>query len=270
MTSNPSSSGITPVFFGRDSGLYGCFQLSENAPDSPALLICQSVGHEYERCHRAMRQLSLQAAKKGYSSMRFDYYASGDSKGESEELSLAGMRLDIEQAIDYWRDRTSSEHITLAGIRLGATLAAQVAANHDCIDSLVLYAPVLDGRLLLQDWQRDRQTFMGKHSNLTRKLDERDMLGFPLSDKLVSELEQNFTCNTPGNTLRRVLILVDASETESVLLRQWVDVLAAAGAAVAVESIEDIAIWRREPMESIVPVRAIRRILGWAAEAARD
>lgn len=255
-----------PIFFGQKSSLYGCNHLTADFRHAPALVICQPTGHEYERCHRAMRQLAVQAARKGVSALRFDYYATGDSAGDSEELSLSRMRLDIEQAVQYWREKTGAASIILVGIRLGATLAAQLASNCLEIDSLVLYAPVLDGETLLADWQRDRQAFVGRHSNLPRKIDAGDMLGFPVTDELVKELKQQFIPAEPGPSLKRVLILVGESEVESKLLKQWINGFSRRGTSVSVESVEDIAIWRREPMEAIVPIKAIRRILGWIAE----
>lgn len=267
MSTNPCSEALMPAYFGPESGLYGCGHLAADARRGPALVICQPTGHEYERCHRAMRQLAVQAARRGMSALRFDYHATGDSAGDSEELCLARMRRDIEQAIDYWRDRTGAAAVTLVGIRLGATLAAQLAGSGNAIDALVLYAPVLDGRQLLADWEREQQAFIDKHSVLPRAPAAGDLLGFPLTDALRRELEREFRPEARPTPVRRVLLLADESELDSPLLSEWGESFARDGAAVRIEAVADAAIWRREPMEAIVPIRTIRQILGWLAEA---
>ncbi len=101
MTSSPTSETIVPAYFGQDSSLYGCCHQSAEGVQAPALVICQPTGHEYERCHRAMRQLAVQSVRKGVSALRFDYRGTGDSAGDCEELTLSQMRQDICQAIRF-------------------------------------------------------------------------------------------------------------------------------------------------------------------------
>ena len=257
---------IVPIYFGQDSSLYGCYHLTADFDHSPAVLICQPTGHEYERCHRAMRQLAVQSAKQGLSAMRFDYLATGDSAGACEELSLSQMRLDIQQAITSCCEKTGVDNLTLVGLRLGATLAAQVAGTSAEIDSLVLYAPVFDGEQLLADWQNDQLTFYAKHSHLTQQAEPDEFLGFAVTEKFQQELRQPFSPEVPETSLKRVLILVDEAELDTVLLNQWVDMYKHQGITVTVEAVENVAIWRREPMEAIVPIKSIRRIVKWITE----
>ena len=268
MTMSPSliNETIVPVYFGPDSGLYGCYNLAADYRQAPAVLICQPTGHEYERCHRAMRQLAVQAAKNGFSAMRFDYYASGDSAGNCEELSLSGIRLDIQQAIRHCCDKTGVDQLTAVGVRLGATLAAQLASTCPEIDSLVLYAPVFDGEKLLAEWQGDQHAFYARHSHKLQQPGPGEVLGFSVTEKFQKELRQKLTPGAPGPALKRVLTLIDEAESDSVLINGWVKMLKHQGIEVTVEIVENIAIWRREPMEAIVPVKTIRRIVKWIKE----
>lgn len=263
---NMPNEKIVPVYFGQDSALYGCYHLPVESHNSSAVLICQPIGHEYERCHRAMRQLAVQSVRKGLAAMRFDYFGTGDSAGNSDEISLSQMRHDIQQAIEACSSRTRAKHLTLIGLRLGATMAAQVACCQDEIDSLVLYAPVFDGETLLHEWQHEQLTFDGKHSHKSRQAGAEEILGFPVPEIFSKELANKFLPTVSSSSLKRVLILLNEDEMQSAALSEWQEMFESHGVVVNVEAIENIAIWKREPMEAIVPIKAIRRIVQWVIE----
>ena len=254
---------FVPAFFGENASLYGCYHNTEESHAASAVLICQPIGHEYERCHRAMRQLAVQAARKGIAAMRFDYYGTGDSAGYAEETTLDRMRQDIEQAIDVCKQLTGTKNLTLVGLRLGATLAAQVASRRDDIESLVLYAPVFDGESLLAEWQQLQQVFDSKHSHTSQKSDSGEILGFPVTETFQKELANEFSLAITNSYLKRVLILVDEAETASAILKNWVNMLKSHGVIVTVETPENLPIWRREAIESVVPIKTVRRIVKW-------
>ena len=266
MSSSSPNEIIAPVYFGQDSSLYGCYHLTADYYRSPAVLICQPTGHEYERSHRAMRQLAVQSAKKGMSAMRFDYYSTGDSAGNCEALSCSRMRQDIQQAIRHCCEKTGLERLTVVGLRLGATLAAQLAGSCAEIDSLVLYAPVFDGEAMLNEWQRDQRDYFAGHSHMSQPTGLDEVLGFPVTEKFRQELAQKFSPEAPTASLKRVLTLVDEAESDSALLNQWMEMFQHQAIEVSVEAVENIAIWRRDPMEAIVPVKTIRRIVKWITE----
>lgn len=257
---------IIPVFFGENSALYGCYHNTDESHDASAVLICQPIGHEYERSHRAMRQLAVQLAKKGAATMRFDYFGAGDSAGSSEETTLDRMREDIREAIVECEKRSRAEHLTLIGLRLGATLAAQAAGSHDNIEALVLYAPVLDGELLFDEWQNAQRAFNNKHSHTSMQNNKGEILGFPVTERFRNDLAKQFTLELSNPLLKRVLILVDEADIGSRPLNNWVGNFESGGAKVTVESVENIAIWRREPNEAVVPIKTIRRIVKWISE----
>jgi pimeloyl-ACP methyl ester carboxylesterase len=213
-----------------------------------------------------MRQLAVQSARKGISAMRFDYYATGDSAGHCEALSLSRMRQDIHQAIKHCCEKTGVEKLTVVGVRLGATLAAQLAKSCSEIDALVLYAPVLDGEMLLAEWQRDQRAFYAGFSHQLRQPGSGEVLGFPVTENFKNELSQKFTPKVPGPALKRMLILIDAADSDSALLNGWVEMFKHRGVEVTVEIVEDNAIWQREAMEAVVPVKTIRRIVKWITE----
>jgi hypothetical protein len=64
-----------------------------------------------------------------------------------------------------------------------------------------------------------------------------------------------------------VLTLVDEGQLDSAPLNQWMELFKQRGIEVTLEAVEDIAIWQREPMDAIVPVKSLRRILSWILAA---
>lgn len=136
----------TPLFFGAgDRRLLGIYSPAA-AGGKQAVLLCHPWGQEYLRAHRAMNLLTKQLTAAGSHVMSFDYYGTGDSGGDMVDASIAGWEADIATAIEELRDTTGVNKVGLVGLRLGATLAARVAARQrKLVDALVLWDPVVSG-----------------------------------------------------------------------------------------------------------------------------
>ena len=254
---------ILPYFFGEERSLYACHHFPFTDSAHEAVLICSATGHEYERCHRATRQLAVQLARAGYATMRFDYSGTGDSAGEYAQASLAQWQRDVAAAADECRRRTGREQLCMVGVRLGAALAAQVAAGRNDASHLVLYAPVMDGAALLAEWRREQSDFDRKYSRATEEAPN-EVLGFPLTEAFCAELGRELAPRAPGPALRRVLILAEFPGESAI--QQAATVLASRGANVTVEQVNGPAVWRRDPSEGIVPFKVLRHIADWMKE----
>ena len=252
---------ISPGFFGNSPyRLYACHHYAATSSVSDeAVLICHATGHEYERTHRAMRQLAVQFARTGYHTMRFDYFGTGDSEGECDQVSLVQWRKDITDAIDEIRRVSDCERVCVVGLRLGATLAAQVASDSAHVENLVLYAPVTDGRLLITEWMGEQAKHAARHS-LPRSRAVEEILGFPLTASFRAELD-GLVLPEPDPAVHRVLVLEQRAAKHAV--QRLAGTLASRGARVTVETIDDPVIWQREPLEAIVPFKLLRRIVSW-------
>lgn len=255
-------------FFFRDCPvqLYACHHrpAAAAAGFAPAV-ICNAVGHEYERCHKATRQLAVQIARAGADALRFDYLGTGDSAGGGEIASLARWHADIHDAIDEIRFRTGKHRVSLMGLRVGAALAAQLAARRDDVENLVLYAPPVDADSLIQEWYEAQATHDRVQSSATTATATTEILGYPLTDAFRSELQTGLDLPAPSAGVRRVLLCTeqDVDAWQGVTQR-----LGHNGASVTVETEDVPAIWRREPMEALVPFKLIRRILAWLKDGA--
>jgi uncharacterized protein len=139
---------MTPFYFGdRRRRLFGIFEpAGVTSVGKRAAVLCYPWGAEYVHAHRAMRQLAVRLSAAGIDTLRFDYFGTGDSAGEMVDADLGTWEADIELAIDELRDIVGSARLTLIGLRLGATLAARVAAlRPGDVDTLVLWDPILSG-----------------------------------------------------------------------------------------------------------------------------
>ena len=108
---------------------------------------------------------------------------------------------------------------------------------------------------------------MGEQVDLTmHDFEANEVLGFTVPEKFQLELRRIFGPDAPGRALKRVLILTDETDSNSELVNRWVEMFNHQAIEVTFEIVENIAIWRREPMEAIVPVKTIRRIVKWIGE----
>lgn len=107
------------------------------------VLVCTSDGHEYQRVHRNLQQLSLQLAAAGFDVLRFDYSGCGNSSGENSEGRVDTWISEIGEAANVFRQRANLESLSVLGVRLGATLA--INANVPGVSKLILWDPVIQG-----------------------------------------------------------------------------------------------------------------------------
>jgi pimeloyl-ACP methyl ester carboxylesterase len=145
---------VTPLYFGSsDRRLFGLYESARSpSRNVRAVLFCHAWGTEYVNSYRAVRFAASRLVAAGFCALRFDYYGSGDSEGDSSEAELSGLEADIETAMDELRELSQARLIALFGIRLGATLAARVAARAPrAISRLVLWDPIVVGATYVEE-----------------------------------------------------------------------------------------------------------------------
>ncbi|MFB2351088.1 hypothetical protein, partial [Priestia megaterium] len=84
--------------------------------------------------------------------------------GEAEEADLAGWRDDIEMAIEELKGMSGAPRVSLVGMRLGASLAAEVAAQRMDVDRLALWDPIVSGRDYLRELEADHAEWVGERT----------------------------------------------------------------------------------------------------------
>jgi pimeloyl-ACP methyl ester carboxylesterase len=187
---------MTPFFFGtgqrRLFGIYNPARASGGGAVRAAVL-CAPWGPEYLHSHRSLRQLAARLSLAGFHTLRFDYFGTGDSAGEVIEGDLPGWEQDIETAIEELKDSTGAKRVVLAGLRLGATLSASVAAaRRQDVEALVLWDPIVSGEIYLQSLLSSKRKPPLTKGAIPRPVEiggGYDILGFPLSARMAQEVK---------------------------------------------------------------------------------
>jgi uncharacterized protein len=139
---------MLPFFFGSNQRrLFGVYEpAASRGAAARAALLCPSWGTEYANAYRTMRLLAKRLCGSGFDTLRFDYFGSGDSGGETVEADLDGWKCDIETALRELNEMSGTSSVALVGMKLGATLAAEVASKLCSLtDPIVLWDPVISG-----------------------------------------------------------------------------------------------------------------------------
>lgn len=141
---------MTAFHFGsRQRRLFGYYEPAPaNFSKVRAVLLCHPMGNEQVFAYRSMRQLAARLVRAGFHVLRFDYFGTGDSYGDTGEGDLASWCGDIETAIEELKEITGAAKVDLAGLRLGANLSARVTAHRPKeISKLILWEPLAANEL---------------------------------------------------------------------------------------------------------------------------
>jgi len=134
--------------------LHGVLHLPAE-PAGRALVFCHPFAEEKKCAHRTMVETARACAGAGWAVLRFDLRGCGDSPGEFGQFDLDDWRADVAAALDRARREAGVEAVGLLGLRLGATLAAEVAEQRSDTACLVLWEPIVDGeRYITQNLRR--------------------------------------------------------------------------------------------------------------------
>lgn len=135
-----------------DSGgvsLHGILHLPAE-PSGRALVFVHPFAEEKKCAHRSMVDAARACAAAGWAVLRFDLRGCGDSPGRFVMADLDDWRADIVAALGTAARESGAARVGLLGLRLGATLAAQVAEGRPDVACLALWEPILDGARYLQ------------------------------------------------------------------------------------------------------------------------
>lgn len=250
---------IQPLFIGANNhALYCCHHeaLGEIRKKTP-IIICPPLGHEYERCHRAIKQLASALCKIGFDVLRFDYFGTGDSAGDYEQADFDVWKKDAHKAITFLKNRTGADKVAILGLRLGATIAHQVACERNDIAASVLWSPCLVGKDVLVDWdelQKSHQQTLGYDSSNNQIT---EVLGFGLSEVLRSQLEaMTITHQDLINDLSYPSCIIDET------VDSW-QKYTSTPHNIQVNSSTGSKIWMQEAMQARVPMHVVQTMVSW-------
>ncbi len=235
------------------------------------MVLCNPWGQEFVRAHRSISQLALRLARRGFPVLRFDYYGTGDSCGEDADGTLSQWQADLRAAIQEIKRRSRVERVFLAGLRLGASLAALVASGRDDVKGLVLWEPAVQGSEYLQDlaiWHEEKQFYFLNKAETTANREE--LLGFGLHETLLADLAGLDLLAIKRKPAGEILIIESAAthteaQSSAVRLREHLQVL---GATVDYSLIDSFKMWAEDPDKGLVPQQILQTAVTWLVEEA--
>jgi dienelactone hydrolase len=191
-----------PIRFSRENGtLFGWYHPPKaEASRGVGIVLCNTVGKEsIGVAPRTLLLLAERLANAGFAVLRFDFYGTGDSSGDSTGVDGNSDRFtawldNIDLAIEELRSQSGVKKVGLMGLRLGATLAMVAAARRDDIDSLVIWHPYYTGKSYVTETLRFHKAFEsladGYFKHRPDEIHGREALGFFLSHATIAQLEK--------------------------------------------------------------------------------
>lgn len=212
MSSGPAESplGARPIaapsrafFFASGAArLFGVWRAPVQGLPARIWVFCAPFAEEEKSARRTLAELGAALGERGDASLLFSYTGTGDSEGHFSSASLDAWRSDIRAACAEARRLAPGAQLGLVGLRLGAALAVQVAAEAGA-KRLVLLEPVLQGRTLLAALNQKKRlrAMMTKseggminvgtsNESLANAGNEDDFDGWPLTRDFRTELDK--------------------------------------------------------------------------------
>lgn len=141
------TSRMEPVAF---AGCFGWYHApARRTYGNTAVLLCPGLGADGATGHRSFRLLAEELSAIGYPTLRFDYLGTGDSCDADGAEPWAMWKSSISSALSRLATLSGTQRFVLIGLRIGATLAAEVAGCRSDVAGLVMLAPILRGKSYL-------------------------------------------------------------------------------------------------------------------------
>ncbi|MCK7578214.1 MAG: hydrolase 2, exosortase A system-associated [Chromatiales bacterium] len=149
---------ITPFFLTREPGPLFCIQFSPTRGSLRGRILYL---HPFaEEMHKSRRMAALQArrmATEGYAVLLLDLTGCGDSWGDFGDARWSGWIQDAARALLWLGETHRDAPLLLWGLRLGATLAIDLAAvGVTAVDGVILWQPVTHGERFLNQFLRTK------------------------------------------------------------------------------------------------------------------
>lgn len=266
------SGALEPGYFGdSEQPLAGCHHFPQtDLHRSCAIVLCNPMGDEYIRVHRAYTRLASQLSSRGFHVLRFDFHASGNSSGDCAEARIDHWQTDISSAIEEVCDRSGASTVCLIGLRLGGTLALMSGAQAPGVEGMVLWDPVVSGAAYADELISEHQQFMASFPAADSIPTDGHIaqLWFPLTPSLVADLNDIDLLQTPAIPERKVLLIETQNETNAEKLQQH---LVNVGARLESHHLPEPRAWIKSPADEfdglqLISNKTLQCICDWVSE----
>ncbi len=223
------------------------------------IVVCGPSGHEKIHSYRSLRYLAQELARIGLSVLRLDYHGTGDSAGLDEDPERVATWLEnIKDAVQWLRRELGCRSISLIGLRMGATLAARVAADSP-VENLILWAPVVSGRLFVRELRAISLTAAAEPPRVSDPPEDLEAAGFFLTKQTIDDL-QTLDLLTLRPQCQRVLIVARDDLQPDRRLAAHLEAQSISVETIVQPGYSDM---MADPHYTKIPQRAISAILSW-------
>ena len=198
---------VKPAFFSNHHAqqLYGIHYqppaIKSQASRQHAVLMCHPLGHEYPRSYRNLQQLAIQLAQSGYDVFRFDYFGTGNSEGDSADVSAEQCAHDIQAASHYFLEQSKCEKLSIIAVRLGVPFATQAAIQQ--LENLIAWDPVMHGSDyidMLESFHDRELGALSSFSQIRQRSDVEQLFGHAYTSKKRNSLNAvTLSATLPAN-----------------------------------------------------------------------
>jgi len=247
---------------GKSGKLAAVFSPAQGRSKRTGVLICNPLGHEYIRFHKALAVLAKELSQSGFNTFRFDYYGSGDSYGEDLELNMETSNNDLRLVIEEMLDGCEIDNICLIGVRYG-TIPCFNTLDHPDVKSAVLWNPVLSGEGYLGELEHNHKEFISGSFAVCKNDYGFESLGFLYSPELVKGLKEFSMVSSEAVPLEKLLIIADDEFLQMNALERY-SCFSKTGITLLTNSVPKF--WHKQKGEtdkSIVPFPEIKQIKKW-------
>jgi pimeloyl-ACP methyl ester carboxylesterase len=257
-----------PLFFGEGRRrLFGVYdpaigKAAASAGGARAIVFCGPWGPDYYVAHGALRRLATNLALAGHHVLRFDYFGVGDSGGESNDSDFEGWCSDVAMAVDELKSMTRIARVCLVGLRLGATLAATVAADRRDINALVLWDPIVRGHEYLEELSREHTAWLNERTRYVSfpDTDVQNRTGDPLPGKLERQIAAIDLPRLAPSLQQKTLLVITEKLRSHEAFAATTD-----SRRMTIEHVADRLPWRFDTLEfgGPLPKVALTKIMEW-------
>ena len=182
---------MKPMFLGNAARrLFGVYHPAPRG-GRHAVVLCYPGVQDLNSSHWAFRRLAGMLARDGHHVLRFDYYGTGDSAGESHEGTPADWIEDIRQAGQEVLELSGARSLSLVGLQLGAALATQACTGPLRARRLILWEPVVRGASYIDRLQvRDDWWNLALLHSRTARGERDELIGEPFTPAMRGSLER--------------------------------------------------------------------------------
>ena len=232
-------------------------------PRGVPVLVCPPWGREQESAHRAVRLLCERLAARGQPALRIDYPGTGDAAGdEFTGHLLTAWLASVDAAIAELRSRTGARQVAVVGWRIGALLAAEVAARRDDVAAFAAIAPVAGGRAFVRELTALQAASLpvGRAPAQAQLLEAGGHSLAASTRDALSRLDLKAIARSPAPHV----LLVDRDEAPSA--DAWRTHFAALGADVRQVAHAGFPDLMQDPHRSVLPEAMLAEVLGWLGD----